>query len=63
MKNEALYQTGEQPKEIPEEFRSVGVLPNGKKQIIDIRLCYNWDPAPDGGELVPCGSVAAHADT
>ena len=60
MRNEALYRSGDQKpvEEIPEEFRVVALLPKGKTQIIDTRLCYNWDPGPDGGEYVECGSVA-----
>ena len=44
--------------EIPEEFRRVALLSNGKMQMVDIRLCYNWD----GEKYVECSSVAAHAE-
>lgn len=64
VRNEALYRTGDPTpvENIPVEFRAVAILPRGKTQIIDTRLCYNWDPGIDGGELVECGSVAAHAE-
>ena len=48
--------------EIPDEFQMEVPLPGGKKQIVDKRLCYNWQPGPDGGRLVECGSVWADAD-
>lgn len=47
--------------EIPPEHRRKSVLPGGGYQITDNRLCYNWEPGPDGGRLVECGSVAADA--
>lgn len=49
--------------EIPLEFRSAVPLPGtNRKQILDKRLCYNWQPGADGGRYVECGSVAADAE-
>ena len=49
--------------EIPEEFQTEVPLPGtNRKQITDNRLCYNWQPGPDGGRLVECSSVWADAD-
>jgi len=47
--------------EIPPEHRIKVPLPGGRTQILDDRLCYNWQPGEDGGRYVECGSVAADA--
>lgn len=47
--------------EIPAEFQLKAILPGGRFQIIDTRLCYNWQPGENGGRYVECGSVAADA--
>ncbi|MGD9128957.1 MAG: hypothetical protein PVJ09_00485 [Candidatus Woesebacteria bacterium] len=49
--------------QIPQEYQMTATLPGGDIQIVDTRLCYNWQPSPKGkGRLVECGSVAADAD-
>ena len=48
--------------EIPLAFQKVIRLSKDKVQIIDTRLCYNWEPGEDGGRYVECGSVASDAD-
>lgn len=48
--------------EIPLAHRRTVPLPGGGKQVVDARLCYNWDPAYQGGKMVECSSVASHAD-
>jgi len=45
-------------KEIPFEYRKKLLLPGGRSQIIDTRLCYNCNT---NGEWVECGSVWSHA--
>ncbi|KUK79656.1 MAG: hypothetical protein XD95_0230 [Microgenomates bacterium 39_7] len=47
--------------EIPPQFRRIATLPGGNKQIVDSRLCYNWEPGDEGGRMVECSSVASHA--
>ncbi len=46
---------------IPREHRRTVPLPGGRTQVVDDRLCYNWDPAYQGGKMVECSSVASHA--
>lgn len=46
--------------DIPVEFRHVVVLPGGEQQILDRRLCYNWDPSIEA--MVECSSVWSDAD-
>ncbi len=43
--------------EIPPKFRLTAPLPGGNFQILDTRLCYNFN----GKEFVECGSVWSHA--
>lgn len=44
--------------EIPPKFIGVAPLPGGRIQIVDTRLCYNFN----GIDLVECGSVWSHAE-
>lgn len=44
--------------EIPPKFRQKALLPGGNSQILDTRLCYNFD----GKQYVECGSVWSHAE-
>lgn len=50
--------------EIPKKFRRKAPLPGGGFQILDSRLCYNWQPPKDGrpSRYVECGSVWSDAD-
>ena len=48
--------------EIPEGFQKESLLPGGRVQITDTRLCYNWQAGPNGGCYVECGSVWLHAE-
>ena len=50
--------------EIPPEFQHAAPLPGGGTQVVDTRLCYNWQPGAGGrgGRYVECGSVAAAAE-
>ncbi len=48
--------------EIPPQFQKEVRLSASNVQIIDTRLCYNWEPGEDGGRYVECGSVASDAD-
>ncbi len=49
--------------QIPPRFRKKVALPGtNRTQIVDSRLCYNWEPGANGGRFVECGSVAADAD-
>lgn len=47
--------------EIPPQFRKKAKLKSNVFQILDKRLCYNWEPGPNGGRFVECGSVASDA--
>ena len=50
---------GAEEADIPEEFRIEGILPEGGRQIVDIR--HGWRVDPDTGKLVICTSVESHA--
>lgn len=49
--------------EIPPENQDVANLPAGGSQVVDNRLCYNWQPDPKPhGRFVECGSVQSDAE-
>lgn len=46
--------------EIPPEHRYNAPLPGGGSQVLDNRLCYNFEPG--NKRYVECGSVWSHAE-